>query len=66
MWSDTSTCTNEWYNTATTVIGDCYGSTTDTGNYITLPDSLINWFPNSCLYTKYIPTWHLLQSYRVD
>ena len=26
-------------------------------------DSLIDWLPNSCRYTKYIPTWHLVKSY---
>ena len=28
-----------------------------------LPDPLIDWLPNSCLYTKYLPTWHLVKSY---
>ncbi len=28
------------------------------------PDPLIDWLPNSCLYTKYVPTWHLVRSYR--
>jgi len=37
-----------------------------TANYITLtdPDPLIDWLPNSCLYTKYVPTWHLVRSYK--
>ena len=27
------------------------------------PDPLIDWLPNSCLYVKYVPTWHLVKSY---
>ncbi len=40
--------------------------TSDTGNNITVstPDPLIDWLPNSCLYTKYVPTWHLIRSYK--
>jgi len=60
MWSDTGTYTTDWLTTA---------GTTDslTCSYtLSLPDSYIDWLPNSCLYPKYIPTWHLIQSYRTD
>ena len=30
----------------------------------TLPDPLVDWLPNSCLHEKYIPTWHLVRSYK--
>ncbi len=37
----------------------------DNTNYISFfPDPLIDWLPNSCLYTKYVPTWHLIRSYK--
>ena len=31
---------------------------------LSIPDPLIDWLPNSCLYTKYVPTWHLIRSYQ--
>ena len=31
---------------------------------LSIPDPLIDWLPNSCLYTKYVPTWHLVRSYQ--
>ncbi len=45
---------------------DVCGDMNTTSNYITLetPDPLIDWLPNSCLYTKYVPTWHLVRSYQ--
>ncbi len=33
---------------------------------VSAPDPLIDWLPNSCLYTKYVPTWHLINSYNID
>ena len=40
-------------------------NTSFTDNFIlTTPDPLIDWLPNSCLYTKYVPTWHLVRSYQ--
>ena len=27
-------------------------------------DTYRDWLPNSCLYEKYIPTWHLVRSYK--
>lgn len=52
--------------------GDTANLTYDTGGIIdctsnfTLisPEPLIDWLPNSCLYTKYVPTWHLVRSYQ--
>jgi len=39
-------------------------NTSFTQNFtLTSPDPLIDWLPNSCLYTKYVPTWHLMESY---
>ena len=55
-WNNTSSASF----TLNTVTG-----TADDSNYITFapPDPLIDWLPNSCLYTKYVPTWHLVRSY---
>ena len=36
----------------------------DSVNTITFPDPLIDWLPDSCLYEKYIPAWHLVRSYK--
>lgn len=27
-------------------------------------EPLRDWLPNSCLHEKYIPTWHLVRSYK--
>ena len=34
-----------------------------TTNTLWFLDPLVDWLPNSCLYVKYIPTWHLVKSY---
>ena len=62
MWSDYTNTTGDYSFTTSGA------ATTLQTTYVTLPasDPLIDWFPNSCLYPKYIPTWHLIQSYRVD
>mgnify|MGYP006908252207 CR=1 FL=1 len=43
------------------------GTNNDSANdTLTIPfiiDPYIDWLPNSCLYPKYIPVWHLVKSY---
>ena len=56
----------DWINSATTA--NMLNFTTDANIDCTsltsyTPDPLIDWLPNSCLYTKYVPTWHLVKSY---
>lgn len=61
-----------WYNTTTNFVNDFTYSTgtndltfnVDAANTIEFPDPLIDWLPNSCLYVKYVPTWHLVRSYK--
>jgi len=46
---------------------DTISFTTDsdaTTTAVFFPDPLIDWLPNSCLHEKYVPTWHLVRSYR--
>jgi len=60
------------YNNLTWDIGNCYSGTQDinfttagtTDITWTSPPPLIDWLPNSCLYEKYLPTWHLVRSYK--
>ena len=60
-WDNCSTSTN-WNYTFDTQLDT---NTNFTQNFtVTSPDPLIDWLPNSCLYTKYVPTWHLVRSYR--
>ena len=33
-------------------------------NIITFPDPLIDWLPKASQRKKYLPTWHLVRSYR--
>jgi len=49
-----------------TIATDANGDINYLSNHLTLelPDPLIDWLPNSCLYTKYVPTWHLVRSYQ--
>ena len=58
-WSDLTWATAGTTDLQFTTDGSCTNLTT----YITL-DPLRDWLPNSCLYEKYIPTWHLMESYR--
>ena len=39
-------------------VGEIYGTST----YVYEP--LIKWLPNSCKHKKYLPTWHLVRSYK--
>jgi len=51
-------------NTAFYNSNDVNGTITQgTSMIFTMPDPLIDWLPNSCLYEKYLPTWHLVRSY---
>jgi len=59
MWLDT---VNSTVNLGTLN----WAGTADTTDACYLPDSYIGWVPDSCLYVKYIPYWHLIQSYKVD
>ena len=54
---------NNWYDFDAT-IGGAFDVTTNTGNYLTVtsPDPLIDWLPYK--WKKYIPTWHLVRSYK--
>ncbi len=54
-WTNTSSAST---STLTFDIDDIATTT------IELPDPLIDWLPNSCLYEKYLPTWHLVRSYK--
>ena len=64
MWSVDGT--NNYYNMTTSTSGINFTIPSDDTYTFTMTDSYIDWFPNSCLYVKYIPTWHLVQSYKVN
>ena len=55
-WTDTTAFYNFTDGGATVSQGTCMT--------FTMPDPLIDWLPNSCLYIAYLPTWHLMESYR--
>jgi len=53
-----------WTNSSSANLTFDVGCNTSTDVYeLTCPDPLVDWLPNSCLYTKYVPTWHLVRSY---
>ena len=60
------TTSSDWLTSLTASTCAATTATIDTGVTFTLPDSYVDWLPNSCLYPKYLPTWHLVQSYKVD
>ena len=61
-WNNTAS-TSFTYDTSLTNT-EIDGSCDNTNFILTFPDPLIDWLPNSCLYTKYVPTWHLIRSYK--
>ena len=52
------------YLTADITAGASTVSFDNPTDFITIPDPLIDWLPYH--YKKYLPTWHLVRSYKHD
>jgi len=35
-----------------------------TSSPVWIPDAMLDWQPPACLRDKYLPTWHLVRSYK--
>ena len=55
MWNSEDNMYNFMLDTANTITASTYNITYN---------EWIDWIPKSCKWKKYIPTWHLVRSYR--